>query len=137
MYHRPLPEPHRAPNLRRARPQLASAVTERERGLRQALATAGMLDSAFWGSWLVVELLIGVVFALLMCGFGAMFGFAFFLKNSFAVVSRRRRSGAAPCPAQRCALHACAGASHRHTFFTPALFRCRRLLLPTPVPPFP
>lgn len=66
--------------------QLSSIVAERERGLRQALTTAGMLDSAFWVSWLFVELIISVIFSLLLIGFGAMFGFAFFLKNSFSLV---------------------------------------------------
>lgn len=65
---------------------LGSIVAERERGLRQALTTSGMLDSAFWLSWLVVELVISVLFTLLLIGFGAMFGFAFFLHNDFSVI---------------------------------------------------
>jgi ABC-type multidrug transport system ATPase subunit len=65
---------------------MSSIVSEKERGLRQALKTSGMLDSAFWLSWVFIELVISVIFSLLLVGFGAMFGFAFFLKNSFAVV---------------------------------------------------
>lgn len=65
---------------------LSSIVSERERGLRQALTTGGMLDSAFWLSWMTVEALISVVFSLLIIAFGAMFNFAFFLDNSFALL---------------------------------------------------
>ena len=66
--------------------QLSSVVAEREKGLRQALKTSGMLDSAFWISWTVVELAISVLFTLFTIAFGAMFQFKFFLHNSFAVV---------------------------------------------------
>ena len=65
---------------------MSSIVAEKENGLRQALKTSGMLDSAFWCSWIFIELIISVIFSLLLVGFGAMFGFAFFLKNSFSVV---------------------------------------------------
>ena len=65
---------------------LAVLVTERERGLRQALRTAGMLESAYWLSWLAVELGAALLFSLLLIAFGAMFQFAFFLKNSFGLV---------------------------------------------------
>jgi len=65
---------------------LSSVVAERERGLRQALKTTGMMDSSFWLSWLVVELVISVLFTLLTIAFGAMFQFRYFLNNSFAVV---------------------------------------------------
>ena len=65
---------------------MSSIVSEKENGLRQALKTSGMLDSAFWCSWIFIELIISVIFSLLLVGFGAMFGFAFFLKNSFSVV---------------------------------------------------
>ena len=65
---------------------MSSIVTEKENGLRQALRTSGMLDSAFWCSWIFIELVISVIFSLLLVGFGAMFGFAFFLKNSFSVL---------------------------------------------------
>lgn len=61
-------------------------VAERERGLRQALKTSGMLDSAFWLSWAAVELAISIIFTLLTIAFGAMFQFKYFLNNSFAVV---------------------------------------------------
>jgi ABC-type multidrug transport system permease subunit len=65
---------------------LFSVVAERERGLRQALKTMGMLESAFWLSWLSVEVLAAALFTLLLIGFGAMFGFLFFTVNSFALI---------------------------------------------------
>lgn len=65
---------------------MSSVVSEKENGLRQALRTSGMLDSAFWCSWIFIELIISVIFSLLLVGFGAMFQFDFFLKNSFLVV---------------------------------------------------
>ncbi len=65
---------------------LSSVVAERERGLRQALKTTGMLDSSFWLSWAVVELVISVLFTLFTIAFGAMFQFRYFLHNSFALV---------------------------------------------------
>ncbi|EFN57675.1 hypothetical protein CHLNCDRAFT_57211 [Chlorella variabilis] len=65
---------------------LASVVAERERGLRQALKTMGMLESAFWLSWMTVEVIASVIFSLLLIGFGAMFGFSFFTVNSFGVI---------------------------------------------------
>ena len=65
---------------------MSSVVSEREKGLRQAMTTSGMLDSAFWCSWLFIEIIISVLFSLLLVAFGAMFQFDFFLKNSFGVV---------------------------------------------------
>lgn len=44
------------------------------------------LPAAFWLSWMTIEVLASVVFTLLLIGFGAMFGFAFFTVNSFAIV---------------------------------------------------
>jgi ABC-type multidrug transport system ATPase subunit len=65
---------------------MSSVVSEKEKGLRQALRTSGMLDSAFWCSWIFIELIISVIFSLLLVGFGAMFQFDFFLKNSFSIL---------------------------------------------------
>lgn len=65
---------------------LAAVVTEKEGGLRRALRTTGMLDSAFWASWFAVELCIALIFTLLLIAFGAMFQFNFFLVNNFFLV---------------------------------------------------
>jgi len=65
---------------------LAAVVTEKEGGLRRALRTTGMLDSAFWASWFAVELCIALLFTLMLIAFGAMFQFNFFLVNNFFLV---------------------------------------------------
>lgn len=65
---------------------LASIVSEKERGLRRALRVTGMLDSAYWLSWMVVEVTIALIFSLLLIAFGAMFQFNFFLANNFFLV---------------------------------------------------
>lgn len=70
---------------------LSSIVTEKELGLRQALTVAGMVDSAFWMSWLAVEIVISVIYSLLLIASGCIFQFEYFLDNSIGVVRRRRR----------------------------------------------
>ena len=47
---------------------------------------AAPTSAAFWLSWLAVEVLAAVLFALLLIAFGAMFQFQFFLINSFGLV---------------------------------------------------
>ncbi|CAI5466645.1 unnamed protein product [Closterium sp. Yama58-4] len=66
--------------------QAANLVIERELKLRQAMATMGLMDSVFWSTWLVWELLVAFVTCILLICFGMMFQFAFFLKNSFVVL---------------------------------------------------
>ncbi|GJP41806.1 hypothetical protein CLOM_g1449 [Closterium sp. NIES-68] len=66
--------------------QAANLVLERELKLRQAMATMGLMDSVFWSTWLVWELLVALVTCVLLICFGMMFQFAFFLKNSFVVL---------------------------------------------------
>jgi len=65
---------------------MSSVVGEKEKGLRQAMQASGMLDSAFWCSWIFIEIIISTVFSLLLIAFGAMFQFDFFLKNAFGNV---------------------------------------------------
>ena len=52
--------------------QITAVVLERELKLRQALKTMGMMDSAFWTSWTVYELVLSLITSLLLAGFGAM-----------------------------------------------------------------
>ena len=52
--------------------QITAVVLERELKLRQALKTMGMMDSTFWTSWTTYELVMGLITALLLAGFGAM-----------------------------------------------------------------
>ncbi|XP_023633298.1 ABC transporter A family member 9 isoform X2 [Capsella rubella] len=66
--------------------QLGSLVTEKELKLREAMATMGVYDSAYWLSWLLWDGILTFVSSLFLVLFGMMFQFDFFLKNSFAVV---------------------------------------------------
>jgi hypothetical protein len=50
------------------------------------MRTAGMLDSAYWMSWVATELIVGLSNTLLLIAFGAAFQFRFFLVNSFWLV---------------------------------------------------
>ena len=52
--------------------QITAVVLERELKLRQALKTMGMMDSTFWSSWTTYEVVMGLITALLLAGFGAM-----------------------------------------------------------------
>lgn len=65
---------------------ITAIVQERELKLRQAMRTMGMLDSAFWLSWASYEIVMGTVTALLLAGFGAMWQFDLFLRNSFGLI---------------------------------------------------
>ena len=49
------------------------------------MTTSGMLDSAFWASWVFIELVISLIFSLFLMAFGYMFQFDYFLVNSFGV----------------------------------------------------
>lgn len=66
--------------------QISIMVIEKQTGLRQALRTMGMLDSAYWLSWATWEAAIIFVVSLLNIAFGAIFQFRFFLDNSFMLV---------------------------------------------------
>ncbi|XVF51956.1 hypothetical protein PTKIN_Ptkin04bG0225700 [Pterospermum kingtungense] len=66
--------------------QVGSLVTEKELKLRQAMTMMGLLDSAYWLSWLSWEGTMTLVSSLFIVLFGMMFQFDFFLKNSFAVI---------------------------------------------------
>ncbi|CAI5987769.1 unnamed protein product [Closterium sp. NIES-64] len=66
--------------------QAANLVIERELKLRQAMATMGLMDSVFWSTWLVWELIVALVTCILLICFGMIFQLAFFLKNSFVVL---------------------------------------------------
>eukprot|EP00270_Netrium_digitus_P003854 TRINITY_DN1466_c0_g1_i1.p1 TRINITY_DN1466_c0_g1~~TRINITY_DN1466_c0_g1_i1.p1 ORF type:complete len:971 (+),score=291.84 TRINITY_DN1466_c0_g1_i1:469-3381(+) len=66
--------------------QMSNLVGERELKLRQALATMGMMDSAFWLTWLIWETFMAVISTVLLILFGMAFTFRFFLKNDFLVL---------------------------------------------------
>ncbi|GBF88378.1 ABC transporter A family member protein [Raphidocelis subcapitata] len=62
--------------------QMTSLVSEREVGLRTALRNMGMLDSAYWGSWMAFDATMALVGALLILVFGMVLQFPYFLRNS-------------------------------------------------------
>jgi hypothetical protein len=51
--------------------QMANLVSEREAGLRTALANVGMTDAAYWASWAAFDALMALATALLIVVFGA------------------------------------------------------------------
>ena len=44
--------------------QMSNLVGERELKLRQAMATMGLLDTAYWASWLLWEMLLSLISSL-------------------------------------------------------------------------
>lgn len=66
--------------------QMSGLVWERETRLRQSMATMGMLDSAYWCSWISWELVLMTISSLLICCFGLLFQFDLFLDNSFGIL---------------------------------------------------
>ncbi|GMH33239.1 hypothetical protein BSKO_01073 [Bryopsis sp. KO-2023] len=66
--------------------QMSSMVSEKQAGMRQALRTMGMLDSTYWLSWAVWELLLIFTMSILNVVFGFIFQFKFFLNNSIFLV---------------------------------------------------
>ncbi|KAL0019978.1 hypothetical protein WJX79_005180 [Trebouxia sp. C0005] len=67
-------------------PVISGVVGEQEVGLRQMLRTMGMLDSAYWLSWMLFEMVMGLVLSLLLIAFGAIFQLSLFLHNSFGIL---------------------------------------------------
>ncbi|KAK8703148.1 hypothetical protein V6N13_021477 [Hibiscus sabdariffa] len=66
--------------------EIGLLVTEKELKLRQAMTIMGLLDSAYWLSWLTWEGFMTLFSSLFIVLFGMMFQFDFFLNNSFAVL---------------------------------------------------
>eukprot|EP00271_Cylindrocystis_brebissonii_P002761 TRINITY_DN13562_c0_g1_i1.p1 TRINITY_DN13562_c0_g1~~TRINITY_DN13562_c0_g1_i1.p1 ORF type:complete len:960 (+),score=162.56 TRINITY_DN13562_c0_g1_i1:682-3561(+) len=66
--------------------QMGNLVLERELKLRQAMSTMGLLDSAYWLTWLVWEEALAIISSVLLVLFGMIFQFDFFIKNAFPVV---------------------------------------------------
>ena len=46
--------------------QMAQLVTEKDSGLRQAMRTMGLMDSSYWGSWVVFDLVFGTLLTLVI-----------------------------------------------------------------------
>lgn len=66
--------------------QLSNLVTEKELRLRQMMATMGLIDSAYWITWLLWEVVLVFISSLLLVLFGMMFQFDFFLHNNFGIL---------------------------------------------------
>ncbi|KAK9040034.1 hypothetical protein V6N11_015214 [Hibiscus sabdariffa] len=66
--------------------EIGSLVSEKELKLRQAMTMMGLLDSAYWLSWLTWEAFMTLLSSLFIVLFGMMFQFDFFLNNSFSVL---------------------------------------------------
>ncbi|GBG75807.1 hypothetical protein CBR_g21052 [Chara braunii] len=66
--------------------QMGAIVQERELKLRQAMSTMGLMNSVFWLTWLVWELLLVFISSILLVLFGMMFQFDFFRNNDFGVL---------------------------------------------------
>lgn len=66
--------------------QMSNLVTERELKLRQAMSIMGLLDSAYWLSWLLWEIALVLISSTLIILFGMMFQFYLFLHNNFGVL---------------------------------------------------
>ncbi|KAL2613565.1 hypothetical protein R1flu_025257 [Riccia fluitans] len=66
--------------------QMSNLVGEKENKLRQAMNTMGLMDSAYWLTWLIWELLLSIVSSVLLVLFGMMFQFDFFLNSDFLVL---------------------------------------------------
>uniref|UniRef100_A0A061SDE8 Abc transporter a family member 2-like n=2 Tax=Tetraselmis sp. GSL018 TaxID=582737 RepID=A0A061SDE8_9CHLO len=64
---------------------LSAIVSEREAGLRQALRTMGMLDSAHWASWVAYQTIMAVVLSLVTMASGHALQFDIFRKNDFGL----------------------------------------------------
>ncbi|CAM6024303.1 unnamed protein product [Sphagnum balticum] len=66
--------------------QVSSLVLEKETRLRQMMTTMGLMDSAYWLTWLLWEVVLVFVSSLLLVCFGLLFQFDFFLHNNFGVL---------------------------------------------------
>lgn len=45
---------------------MAQLVSEKDSGLRQAMRTMGLMESSYWGSWVVFDLVFAVLLALVI-----------------------------------------------------------------------
>jgi hypothetical protein len=50
------------------------------------MSTMGLIDSVYWLTWLVWEIILVLVSSLLLVLFGMMFQFDFFLHNNFGIL---------------------------------------------------
>lgn len=65
--------------------QLGDLVYEKEKGLRQALRTMGMSDSAYWLSWLTWQVVINFLSTIALIVTGLIMQFDIFIENDFGI----------------------------------------------------
>lgn len=63
--------------------QISNIAVEKELHLRESMRVMGLLDFAYWLSWLIVNLVMNIISAMLLILAGVIFRFEFFLKNDF------------------------------------------------------
>lgn len=66
--------------------QMGNLVDEKEQRLRQAISIMGLLDSAYWLSWLLWEITLALISSILYIFLGMMFQFSLYLHNSFGIL---------------------------------------------------
>ncbi|KAF6264706.1 hypothetical protein COO60DRAFT_16234 [Scenedesmus sp. NREL 46B-D3] len=66
--------------------QMSNLVAEKQAGLRLALRNMGMLESAYWASWMAFDAVVTLLTALLLVLFGMALQFNYFLKNDFGLL---------------------------------------------------
>ncbi|KXZ51812.1 hypothetical protein GPECTOR_11g253 [Gonium pectorale] len=66
--------------------QISTVVAEKELGLKQALRTMGMADSAYWLSWAVWEVTLAFIVAHSICIYGLILQFDLFLNNNYGLL---------------------------------------------------
>ncbi|EFJ52653.1 hypothetical protein VOLCADRAFT_85850 [Volvox carteri f. nagariensis] len=66
--------------------QIGVVVAEKELGLKQALRTMGMSDSAYWLSWGVWEVTLSFFVAHSICIYGLILQFDLFLHNNYGLL---------------------------------------------------
>ncbi|QDZ21953.1 ABC transporter A [Chloropicon primus] len=64
---------------------LTALVTERQTGQRQGMRNVGMLESSFWISWYLWEVVTNFMSSTFIVLFGMMFQFRIFLKNNYGL----------------------------------------------------
>ncbi|GLC34108.1 hypothetical protein PLESTB_000838300 [Pleodorina starrii] len=66
--------------------QIGVVVAEKELGLKQAMRTMGMVDSAYWLSWGVWEVTLAFFVAHSICIYGLILQFDLFLNNNYGLL---------------------------------------------------
>ncbi|KAL6751513.1 hypothetical protein V8C86DRAFT_2775895 [Haematococcus lacustris] len=66
--------------------QIGAVVMEKEMGLKQAMRTMGMSDTAYWLSWGAWEITLAFITGHLIAIFGLILQFDLFLKNNYGLL---------------------------------------------------